>query len=97
MRASLSPALLDSAVQRIWTERLNSIDWTVRTVLGPFMTHDRSTWHTPDHAWAAAPRRSRNRRHVYLAVFYEGSYGWPETGWRQIGCCVASTRAAVLI
>ncbi len=85
MRASLDPALLGRAAQRIWAEGLgNPLDWSVRTTLGPFTTSDRCTWRTPDGAWTAELRRSRNRRHVYLALFHDGTYlgRYDASGWR---------------
>jgi hypothetical protein len=89
MHVALDQTMLGRAPQRVWAEGLvNPLDWTVRTVLGPFTTSDRSTWHTPDHVWTIELRRSRNRRHVYLALFDEGTYlgrfrcGWlPEHEW----------------
>ena len=81
------------AARRIWAEGwANLLDCSVRTILGPFTASERRTWHTPDRAWSAELRRSRNRRHVYLAVFHDGTYlgCYDATGWHA-----ASTRSRV--
>src|SRR5262245_14957174 len=93
MHVALDQAVLGRAPQRVWSEGLvNPLDWTVRTIRGPFSTSDRSTWHTPDHVWTIELRRSRNRRHVYLALFHEGTYlgRYDDAGWRA-----ASSRSRV--
>ena len=93
MRASLDPAMLARTAQRIWFEgRSNPLDWIVRTPLGSFDTPDRSTWRTADDAWTAELRRSQNGRHVYLALFHDGTYlgRYDVTGWHA-----ASTRSRV--
>jgi len=87
MRASIDPLLPGRAAQRIWAEGLrNPLDWAVRTSVGTFTTPDRSTWHSADGSWTAELRRSRNRRHVYLALFYELQYlgRYDDAGWRPI-------------
>lgn len=84
MRASLEEAVvLGRAAQRIWSERSNPLDWSVRTPLGSFDTRDRTTWRTADGAWTGELRRSRNGRHVYLALFHIGTYlgRYDTTGW----------------
>ena len=92
MRASLQAALLGRAAQRIWAERLNPRDWTVRTPLGDFDSSDRLTWRSADGAWTAELRRSRHGRHVYLALSHEGvSMGrYDIAGWHA-----ASSRGRV--
>jgi len=64
----------------------------VRTGLGPFESDDRTTWRTADGTYSAELRRSRNGRHVYLALFdgsrYLGRYD--ADGWRP-----ASTRSRI--
>ena len=57
-----------------------------------FDTRDRSTWRTADGAWTGELRRSRNGRHVYLALFHDGTYlgRYDVTGWHA-----ASTRSRV--
>jgi hypothetical protein len=64
----------------------------VRTILGPFTTSDRCTWRTADDAWTAELRRSRNGRHIYLALFKDGSFQgrYDTTGWHP-----ASSRSRV--
>ena len=60
------------------------LDWSIRTTVGTFTTTDRSTWHSTDGAWTAELRRSRNRRHIYLALFHEQRYlgRYDAAGWR---------------
>jgi hypothetical protein len=92
MRASLQGALLGRAAQRIWAERGNFIGWTVRTPLGEFSSDDRITWRTADGDWTAELRRSRNGRHIYLALFHENTFlgRYDVAGWRA-----ASARSRV--
>jgi hypothetical protein len=93
MRAVLDPALLGRVAQRIWAEGLaNPLDWAIRTSVGPFTTTDRTTWQTLDHTWTAELRRSRNRSHLYLALFHDGTYvgRYDAAGWRA-----ASSRSRV--
>jgi hypothetical protein len=85
MRASVDPSLLGRVAQRIWAEGLsNPLDWTVRTEVGSFATADRCTWRSADGAWTVELRRSRNRRHLYLALFHAGTYQgrYDSNGWR---------------
>lgn len=72
--------------------RGNPAGWIVRTVLGPFESDDRTTWHTADGTYSAELRRSRNGRHVYLALFETGRYLglYDANGWRA-----ASTRSRI--
>jgi hypothetical protein len=92
MRASLQAAVLGRAAQRIWAERVNPVGWNVRTPLGDFDSSDRITWRTADGAWTAELRRSRNGRHIYLALFHENTFlgRYDVAGWR-----VASSRSRV--
>ena len=92
MRASLQAELLGRAAQRIWAERANPIGWTVRTPVGQFESDDRTTWRTADGIWVAEVRRSRNRRHVYLALFHNCAFlgSYDVAGWRA-----ASARSRV--
>ena len=93
MRAVPDPAMMGRAAQRVWAEgRNNPLDWAVRTPLGSFDTCDRSTWRTADDAWTAELRRSQNGRHVYLALFHDGTYlgRYDVTGWHA-----ASARSRV--
>jgi hypothetical protein len=93
MRALLDPAIAHRAAQRIWAEgRVNPIDLAVQTRLGPFITTDRCTWRTPDLAWTAELRRSKNGHHLYLVLFHEGTYvgRYDVSGWHA-----ASTRSRV--
>ena len=93
MRAVIDAAALSQAAGRIWDEgRGNPVGWTVRTGLGPFDSEDRTTWHTSDGTYKAELRRSRNGRHVYLALFDEGTYlgRYDADGWRA-----ASTRSRI--
>jgi hypothetical protein len=86
MHAALDQAVLGRATERVWAEGLgNPLDWTVRTVLGPFRTGGRISWRTPDHVWTIELRRSRNGRHVYLALFHERTYlgRYDATGWAR--------------
>ena len=87
MRASIDPSLFGRTAQRIWAEGLrNPLDWAVRTSVGIFTTADRNTWHSADGSWTAELRRSRNRRHVYLALFHERQYQgrYDDAGWRPV-------------
>jgi hypothetical protein len=77
---------LARAAGRIWSlGRANPIDWEVPTAVGTFTTRDRATWQTASGAWTAELRRSRNGRHVYLALFENGVYRgrYDEQGWRS--------------
>ena len=84
MQVSLQAAVLGRAAQRIWTERVNPLPWRVRTPLGEFESDDRILWRTADGAWTAELRRSRNGRHVYIALFHENSFlgRYDVAGWR---------------
>jgi len=85
MRVAVDPALLGRVAQRIWAEGLsNPLDWSIRTTVGSFTSTDRCTWRSADGAWTAELRRSRNRRHVYLALFHEQRYlgRYDAAGWR---------------
>jgi hypothetical protein len=76
---------LGRAAGRIWSlGRANPIDWEVPTALGTFTTRDRATWQTPARNWTAELRRSKNARHVYLALFEGGAYRgrYDDHGWR---------------
>jgi hypothetical protein len=89
------------AAQCIWAEGwADPLDWSVRTILGPFTASDRCPWHTRDRAWSAELRRSRNREHVYLAVFHDGTYlgRYDATGGHaaSIRCCVCQLRSPQL-
>jgi hypothetical protein len=84
MHAQLDQTPLGRAAERIWSEgRVNPIDWEIGTTLGRFTTMDRATWYTESAEWAAELRRSRNQRHVYLAVFERGVYRgrYDASGW----------------
>jgi len=84
MRVAVDPALLGRVAQRIWAEGHNPLDWSIRTTVGNFTTTDRCTWRSADGAWTAELRRSRNRRHIYLALFHEQRYlgRYDADGWR---------------
>jgi hypothetical protein len=87
MRARIEDAALGRAAERIWSEgRVNPLDWEISTTLGRFTTRDRATWYTDSGDWAAELRRSRNRRHVYLALFERGVYRgrYDATGWHAV-------------
>lgn len=59
----------------MWDEgRGNPAGWTVRTSLGPSDSKDRMTCRTSDGTYSAELRRSRNGRHVYLALFDGGTF-----------------------
>lgn len=76
---------LGRAAGRIWSlGRANPIDWEVPTMLGTFTTRDRTSWQTASGAWTAELRRSKNGRHVYLALFEGGAYRgrYDDHGWR---------------
>ena len=92
MRAIIDTAALGQAARRIWDEgRGNPVGWIVRTGLGPFESEDRMTWRTADGRYGAELRRSRNGRHVYLALFEGGrSLGYDANDWRA-----ASTRSRI--
>ncbi len=92
MRVALQAALLGRAAQRIWDERVNPAGWTVRTPLGEFESGDHSTWRTADGTWTAEVRRSRNGRHIYLALFHDCAFlgSYDAAGWRA-----ASARSRV--
>ncbi|HEY1293260.1 MAG TPA: hypothetical protein VGJ60_09280 [Chloroflexota bacterium] len=84
MQAHSADATLGRAAERIWSEgRVNPIDWEIGTTLGHFTTRDRATWYSDSGEWAAELRRSRNRRHVYLALFERGVYRgrYDASGW----------------
>jgi hypothetical protein len=77
---------LGRAAGRIFTEgRANPINWHVRTPLGTFGTTDRSTCHTQSGEWTAELRRSKNGRHMFLAVFKGGAYRgrYDSSGWHS--------------
>ena len=85
MRAVIDAAALSQVARRIWDEgRGNAAGWIVRTGLGPFESDDRTTWRTADGTYSAELRRSRNGRHVYLALFDGGRYlgRYDADGWR---------------
>jgi len=93
MRAVIDTAGLSQAARRIYDEgRGNAAGWIVRTGLGPFESDDRTTWRTADGTYSAELRRSRNGRHVYLALFDGGRYlgRYDADGWRA-----ASSRSRV--
>jgi hypothetical protein len=76
---------LGGAAGRIWSlGRANPIDWEIPTPLGTFTTRDRATWQTPTGGWTAELRRSKNGRHLYLALFEGGAYRgrYDARGWR---------------
>ena len=75
---------LSRVASRVWSEgRVNPIDWEIRTALGIFSTHDRTTWRTGGGDWTAELRRSRNGNHWYLALFDAGAYRgrYDASGW----------------
>ncbi len=75
---------LGRAAERVWSQgRVNPIGWEVRSPLGTFSTRDRATWHTDSGEWSAELRRSRNGRHLFLALFEEGVYRgrYDASGW----------------
>ncbi len=75
---------LGRAAGRIWTEgRANPIHWHIRTLLGTFVTDDRTTWRTQSGDWTAELRRSKNGRHWFLALFEDGVYRgrYDASGW----------------
>jgi hypothetical protein len=93
MRVLVNAAAPGHAAGRIWDEgRANPVDWIVMTSLGPFASTDRVTWRSEDGLYSAELRRSRNDRHVYLAMFEGGSYlgRYDADGWRA-----ASTRSRI--
>jgi hypothetical protein len=75
---------LGRAAGRIWSlGPANPVGWEVPITLGTFTAADRTTWRTDSGTWTAELRRSKNGRHVYLALFegrrYRGRYD--ERGW----------------
>ena len=92
MRASIDPASLGRAAERIWFERGNPLGWRVRTAVGSFESDDRITWRSAEDTFTAELRRSRNGRHVCLALFDGGTYlgRYDADGWRE-----ASTRSRI--
>ena len=72
------------AAASIWLYgRANPIDFEIRTALGTFATHDRSTWRTRSGDWTAELRRSSKGNHSFLAVFEGGVYRgrYDASGW----------------
>ena len=75
---------LGRAAGRIWSlGRANPIDFDIPTTLGTFSTDDRATWQSESGVWTAEVRRSRNGRHVFLALFEDSVYRgrYDSAGW----------------
>ena len=62
------------SVSKRWAERINPIWWQTRTPVAEWHTDDRSTWCSSDGHWLAQVQRSANRRHVFMAIWRDGTY-----------------------
>jgi hypothetical protein len=80
---SLSEDLVAISASRLWAERVNPIWWRTRTAIGEWQTDDRRTWRTTDGQWLAQVQRSANQRHVFMAMWHDGTYAGfqDDTGW----------------
>jgi hypothetical protein len=61
---------------------VNPVWWQTRTLVGDWQTDDRCTWRTTDGHWLAQIQRSPNLRHVLMALWHDGTYGFQDDlGW----------------
>jgi hypothetical protein len=62
-----------ASASKLWAERVNPIWWQTRTPAADWLTDDRRSERATDGHWLGQVHRSANLRHVFLAVWHDGT------------------------